>query len=244
MSNSKKKCVADYDKVIGNEGFTSITSLTFEMKTLIKSIQSVMNNREIGKTVLDKNSGFNVFAKSDAAALDDAIGEMKHDLKENRVLISVSSKTVDRVKPLKTYLEGAGISTFLYEGAIQSGEDFNQKILNAVNDAELVICFIDDNYLCSEFSIAECIYSFVSNDTDVCLWIDSSVDIDLSDNKELQYFKLLKFIRARIQTTNIDNKKAIAKDLTKLKEFSDVDLLELNPFCEVYESMLNQKSKD
>ena len=243
MSNSKKKCVADYDKVIGNEGFTSITSLTFEMKTLIKSIQGVTKS-DIGQKVLTENSGFSVHARSDAGALDNAIIEMKDDLKENRVLISVSSKSVDRVKPLKNYLEDVGISTFLYDGAIQSGEDFSHKILKAINDVELVICFIDDNYLCSEFSMVECIYGFVSTDTDLCLWIDSSVDVDLSDNKELQYFKLLKFIRAKIQTTNIGNKKAIANDLTKLKEFSDVGLSDSKSFCEVYESMLNQNSKD
>lgn len=241
MPNLKKKCVADYAKFIGNTGFASIGRLTDEIKMLIRNIQEVTKS-EIGQSVLFYNSG--VLATVDAETLDKAISEMKHDLTENRVLISVSSKTVDRVKPLKTYLDGAGISTFLYEGAIKSGEDFSDKILSAINDAELVICFIDDNYLCSEFSIAECIYSFVSNDTDVCLWIDPSVGFDLADDTELQYFKLLKFIRAKIQTTNIDNKDAIAKDLTKLKEFSDVDLSELIPFCEVYDSMINQKSKD
>ncbi len=236
--NLKKKCVDDYDKVVGNEGFTSITSLTFEMKTLIKDIQGV-TKRDIGETVLDKNSGFSVFAKSDAAALDDAIIEMKDDLKENRVFISVSSKTVDRVKPLKKCLEEAGISTFLYEGAIQSGEDYIDKILKTINDAELVICFIDDNYLCSEFSMVECIYSFASKDTERCLWIDSSVDVDLSDNEELQYFKLLKFIRAKTQTTDIGDKEAIVMDLTKLKEFSNSKLLDSKSFCDAYESMLN-----
>lgn len=241
MTNSKKKCVDDYDKIIGNKGFTSITRLTFEMKTLIKSIQGI-TKRDIGNEVLTCNSGFH--ATEDGAALDDAIYEMKNELKENRVLISVSSKTVDRVKPLKTYLEGSGISTFLYEGDIQSGEDFSNKILSAINDAELVICFIDDNYLCSEFSIAECIYSFVSNDTDVCLWIDSSVNVDLVDNKDLQYFKLLKFIRTKIQTTNIGNKDAIVKDLTKLKEFSFRELSDSTSFCDVYYRMLNQKPKD
>lgn len=213
------------------------------MKTLIKDIQGV-TKRDIGEAVLDKNSGFSVFAKSDAAALDDAIYEMKQDLKENRVFISVSSKSVNRVQPLKTYLEEAGISTFLYEGSIQSGKDFSDKILKAINDAELVICFIDDNYLCSEFSMVECVYSFASKDTEPCLWIDSSVDVDLSDNKELRYFKLLKFIIAKIQKTDIGNKEAIANDLTKLKEFSDVDLSDSKSFCDAYESMLNQKPKD
>lgn len=241
MSNLKKKCVADYATFIGNDGFASIFSLTDEIKMLIRNIQEVTKS-EIGQSVLFHNSG--AVASIDAEALDKAIFKMRHDLKENRVLISVSSKTVDRVKPLKVYLEKNGISTFLYEGAIKSGEDFSDKILSAINDAELVICFIDDNYLCSEFSIAECIYSFVSNDTDVCLWIDPSVGVDLAEAKELQYFKLLKFIRAKIQTTNIDNKEAIAKDLTKLKEFIDVDLLDSNSFCDVYERMLNQKSKD
>lgn len=241
MSNLKKKCVADYATFIGNKGFTSISCLTFEMKTLIKDIQRVTKSN-IGQKLLLTNSY--VQAMEDAAALDDAIYEMKNELKDNRVFISVSSKTVDRVKPLKTYLEGSGISTFLYEGAIQSGEDFSNKILSAINDAELVICFIDDNYLCSEFSIAECIYSFVSNDTEVCLWIDPSVGVDLADDKELQYFKLLKFIRARIQTTNIDNIEAIAHDLTKLKEFNNVKLSDSKSFCDAYESMLNQKSKD
>ncbi len=241
MPNLKKKCVDDYANIIGHDGFASITALTTEIKMLIRNIQKVKKS-EIGQTVLFNNSGF--LAKADAETLDKAISEMKHDLKENRVLISVSSKTVDRVKPLKKYLEGAGISTFLYEGAIKSGEDFSDKILSAINDAELVICFIDDNYLCSEFSIAECIYSFVSNDTDVCLWIDPSVGVDLADDTELQYFKLLKFIRAKIQTTNINNINAIANDLTKLKEFSDVDLSDLKSFCDVYERMLNQKSKD
>lgn len=213
-------------------GFPDITSLTPKMRDLINGIQKVTNS-EIGKEVLKRNSGFLV--KEDAAALDDAIYKMKKELKDNRVFISVSSESVDRVKPLKNYLEEAGISTFLYDGAIKSGEDFSHKILSAINDAELVICFIDDNYLCREFPMAECIYSFVSNDTDVCLWIDSSVD--LSDNNESQYFKLLKFIRAKIQTTDIGKKDAIISDLEKLKEFSDVDLSDSNEFCEVYESM-------
>ena len=96
--------------------------------------------------------------------------------------------------------------------------------------------------LCSEFSMVECIYSFASKDTKSYVWIDSSVD--LSDNNESQYFKLLKFIRAKIQTTNIGNKEAIAKDLTKLTEFNNVKLLDSKSFCDAYESMLNQKSKD
>lgn len=239
--NLKKKCVDDYDKILEGMGFPDIASLTPKMRDLIKGIQKVTNS-EIGKEVLKRNSGFH--AKEDAGVLDNAILNMKKELKDNRVFISVSSESVDRVKPLKAYLEKKYIPTFLYDGAIPSGEDFSNKILSAINDAELVICFIDNNYLDSEFSIAECIYSFVSNDTDLCLWIDSSVDVDLDDDKELQYFKLLKFIRKKIQTTKIDNQKAIAKDLTKLKEFSDVDLSDLNEFCEVYKSMLNQKSKD
>lgn len=239
MINLKKKCVDDYDKVLEGTGFPEITRLTPKMRILIKDIQRV-TKRDIGQKVLDKNSGFH--AKEDAGALDDAIGELKHGLKENRVLISVSSKSVDRVKPLKNYLEEAGISTFLYEGDIQSGEDFSDKILKAINDAELVICFIDDNYLCSEFSMVECIYSFASKDTKSYVWIDSSVD--LSDNNKSQYFKLLDFIRKRIQSTNIGNKEAIAKDLTKLTEFNNVKLLDSKSFCDAYESMLNQKSKD
>lgn len=192
--NLKKKCVADYATFIGNNGFASIGRLTDEIKMLIRNIQEVTKS-EIGQSVLFHNSG--VAATVDAETLDKAISKMKHDLKENRVLISVSSKTVDRVKPLKNYLKKAGISTFLYEGDIQSGEDFSDKILKAINDAELVICFIDDNYLRREFPMVECIYSFVSNDTDVFLWIDPSVGVDLADNKELQYFELLKFIRAK-----------------------------------------------
>lgn len=231
--NLKKKCVNDYDKILKGTPFSDIPKLTTEMRALIKDIQKVMNNREIGKTVLDKNSGFH--AKEDAGALDDAIIEMKDDLKENRVFISVSSKSVDRVKPLKEYLEGENIDTFLYEGAIKSGEDFSDKILKAINDAELVICFIDDNYLCSEFPMVECIYSFASKDTKLCLWIDSSVD--LSDNNKSQYFELLKFIRAKIQTTKIGDKDAIANDLTKLTEFSDVDLVDSETFCKVYKQM-------
>lgn len=234
MINLKKKCIDDYDKILEGKGFTSMDDLTVEMRVLIKDIQRV-TKRDIGEKVLDKNSVF--FAKPDAAALDDAIYEMKQDLKENRVFISVSSKSVNRVQPLKTYLEDAGISTFLYEGSIQSGKDFSDTILKAINDAELVICFIDDNYLYSEFSMVECIYSFASKDTKSYVWIDSSVD--LSDNNESQYFKLLKFIREKIQTTSIGNKEAIVGDLEKLKEFSNSKLLDSKSFCDAYESMLN-----
>lgn len=240
--NLKKKCVNDYDKILKGTPFSDTPKLTTEMRDLIINIQEVMNNREIGKTVLDKNSGFHV--KEDAGALDNAINEMKKELNKNRVFISVSSKSVDRVKPLKEYLEGEDIDTFLYEGDILSGEDFNDIILSAINNAELVICFIDDNYLCREFAITECIYSFASKDTNLCLWIDSSVDVDLADNKKLRYFKLLKFIIEKIQKTDSDKKEAIARDLTKLKELSFKKVIDSKSFCDAYESMSNQKSKD
>lgn len=242
MINLKKKCIDDYDRILGGKVFPRITSLTYEMRVLIRDIQCVTKS-DIGEAVLDKNSGFSAEEK-DAAALDDAIIEMKKDLKKNRVFISVSSKNIDRVKPLKKYLDGENIDTFLYEGAIQSGEDFSGVILSAINNAELVICFIDDNYLCSEFSMIECIYSFASNATKLCLWIDSSVDVDLDDNKELRYFKLLKFIIAKIQKTDIGNEDAIVRDLTKLKELSIDELKDSKSFCDAYERMLNQKPKD
>lgn len=234
MGNKKQQIVSDYDRLIGNQGFTEITTLTVEMKTLIRAIQEITKTL-IGSTVLSYNSGWITKSKDDANALDAVVYEMKKDLKKNRVLISVSSKSVDRVEPLKEYLETNGVSTFLYDGAIKSGQKFQDEIINTINDAELVICFIDENYLSSEFSMVECVYSFAANDISQYIWFDSSVK-----DSETPYYNLLKFITNSVQYSEIENKSAIVADLKQLKEFKDSDLMDSGKFNKVYDHLLGK----